>query len=69
MTQADSTDLIWIREKEGKYFHLMAAKSIELVLQLILQQNWQKAENRKAHQKADAKTTELEIFFSTTHNF
>ena len=35
-------------------FHLMAAKSIELVLQLILQQNWQKAENREAHQKANA---------------
>ena len=41
MTQADSTDLIWIREKEGKYFHLMAAKSIELVLQLILEQHRQ----------------------------
>jgi len=33
---------------------LMAAKSIKLVLQLILQQNRQKAENRKAHQKANA---------------
>ena len=32
----------------------MATKSIELVLQLILQQNRQKAENREAHQKANA---------------
>ena len=35
-------------------FHLMAAKSIKLVLQLILQQNRQKAENREAHKKANA---------------
>jgi len=33
---------------------LMAAKSIKLVLQLILQKNRQKAENGKANQKADA---------------
>ena len=38
----------------AKIFNLMATKSIELVLQLILQQNWQKAENREAHQKANA---------------
>ena len=37
----------------------MAAKSIKLVLQLILQQNRQKAENRKAHQKADAKQSRI----------
>ena len=36
-------------------FHLMATKKIKLVLQLILQQNRQKAENSKAHQKADTK--------------
>ena len=42
--------------------HLMAAKSIKFVLQLVLQQNRQKAENRKAHQEANAKQKELEIF-------
>ena len=36
-------------------FHLMATKKIKLVLQLILQQNRLKAENCKAHQKADTK--------------
>ena len=41
----------------------MAAKSIKLVLQLVLQQNRQKAENCKTDQKADTKKTDLEIFF------
>ena len=35
--------------------HLMAAKSIKFVLQLVLQQNRQKAEDREAHQEADTK--------------
>ena len=43
-------------------FHLMAAKSIKLVLELILQKNRQKAENRKADQKADA-INGIEIIF------
>ena len=44
-------------------FHLMAAKSIKLVLQLILQKNRQKAENGKANQKADAKQRNKKYFF------
>ena len=31
----------------------MAAKSIKLVLQLVLQQDWQEAENRKADKKTN----------------
>ena len=44
-------------------FYLMAAKSIKLVLQLILQQNRQKAENRKSHQKADAEQNRIRNLF------
>ena len=40
----------------------MAAKSIKLVLQLILQKNRQKAENGKANQKADAKQRNKKYF-------
>ena len=32
----------------------MATKSIKLVLQLVLQQNWQEAENRKADEETNA---------------
>ena len=50
--------------------HLMAAKSIKLVLQLVLQQNRQKAENCKSHQEADTKkNTELEIFSLLSKSF
>ena len=38
----------------------MAAKSIKLVLQLVLKQDWQEAENRKA----DKETNAEKIFYS-----